>query len=292
VEAVAPIRALMARAIDYAGLFPPASLELRAAVNDYSRYVRSPESWMLGAFVIPARRLAELSQLAPKTSERGPWVVSAIGGDDCDADMAAIRAVPKDSGISVRMYEARATTIAEVERIAAAANAVRCFVELPSRDDPAALIESVATHGLSAKIRTGGVTADAFPSPPDIARFMVRCAESRVAFKATAGLHHPMRGRFPLTYAPDAARDHMFGFLNVLVAATAVRNGASIADATAILERERPEALSVDERSIHWDDLTWAVAEVEDAREHAIVSFGSCSFEEPVRELTAMRLLR
>ena len=56
-------------------------------------------------------------------------------------------------------------------------------------------------------------------SGADVVRFIRRCIEADVRFKATAGLHHPLRAEFPLTYDAGAPVGAMFGYLNVFLAA-------------------------------------------------------------------------
>ncbi|HET7144355.1 MAG TPA: hypothetical protein VFI68_10080, partial [Anaerolineales bacterium] len=58
------LHVLMSRIIDYAGLYPPASLPLEEAIRNFVEYQRDSDAWMLSRFVIPAKRLIELSQLA------------------------------------------------------------------------------------------------------------------------------------------------------------------------------------------------------------------------------------
>ena len=100
-----------------------------------------------------------------------------------------------------------------------------------SRAIPAPLVAAIARRGGRAKMRTGGVTAEAFPTAAQVLRFLRACTEARVPFKATAGLHHPLRAEYRLTYAPDSPRGTMFGFLNVFLTAVLLRHGLSDKDA-------------------------------------------------------------
>jgi hypothetical protein len=145
--------------------------------------------------------------------------------------------------------------------------------------------------GAYAKIRTGGVTADMFPTPTEVARFMARCAEVGVAFKATAGLHHPIRARYRLTYAPDSPTGTMYGFLNVFVAAALQRDGASSEDVLGALETERGDELRFADRGLRWRSHRLDTAALRDARNTFVRSIGSCSFEEPLHDLRELALV-
>lgn len=146
-------------------------------------------------------------------------------------------------------------------------------------------LDEIKRRGLRAKIRTGGVTPDAFPSMDDIARFLRACKEKGVAFKATAGLHHPVRCIKPLTYEPDAPTGTMHGFLNVFLAA------AMIDDAEAILREEDPRAFVFTDDEARWRDRSVTTNELACTRRDFAVSFGSCSFEEPIGDLREMAFL-
>src|SRR5207248_4886691 len=63
------------------------------------------------------------------------------------------------------------------------------------------------------KLRTGGVTADAFPTSAQVAKALVTPVTHQVPIKFTAGLHHPLR------LFRDEVQTKMHGFLNVLGAA-------------------------------------------------------------------------
>ena len=141
-----------------------------------------------------------------------------------------------------------------------------------------ALIPELKRRNLRAKIRTGGITEDAFPSPAAVAAFIRACKEHGVAFKATAGLHHPLRCVRPLTYEPNAAVGTMHGFLNVFLAA------AMVDDAEAVLLESDPNAFTFDDDGVTWRSRRVTVDELKAMREFA-TSFGSCSFEEPIDDL-------
>jgi hypothetical protein len=164
------------------------------------------------------------------------------------------------------------------------------FVELPSAKDPRGLLAALAGGEAGAKIRTGGVTADAIPPAEHVARFIAACNNAGIPFKATAGLHHPCRGEFALTYDADPPRGRMHGFLNVFVAAVALRAGASEQDALRVLEAG-PKEFAFTEQGLSVMGRRIALEVIEAARASFATSFGSCSFEEPVEDLKAMSLL-
>lgn len=286
------LRALLAGVVDYAGLFPPAALDVPEAASRYAAYRDGQERWMLGRFVVPAARLEDLLRARTRHEGADCWPVSVIAGPSLVDDIAAIER--HDRGrplLLVDSIEARIATTADIERQAPAASAYELFVEVPVRDDPAPLLRAVRDAGAFAKIRTGGVTADAFPSAREIARFMVRCAELSLPFKATAGLHHPIRAAYRLTYAADAPSGTMFGFLNVFLAAAFVCVGMGEADATAILEETDPRAFRFDADGVVWRGTRLSMERLTDARASFARSFGSCSFEEPVADLRTLTLL-
>jgi len=164
------------------------------------------------------------------------------------------------------------------------------FVEVPLGPGLDAFLDAVASAGASAKVRTGGVTPDGIPAVPDVARFLDGCVRRRLAFKATAGLHHPVRSEQPLTYAADAPRGVMHGFLNLFLAAAALVAGGSTDDAADILQTSDPRRFAFASGGVdiggRWLDevALWSCRNL--AR-----SFGSCSFAEPVADLRTLGLL-
>jgi hypothetical protein len=176
-----------------------------------------------------------------------------------------------------------------------AALGLAVYAELPLGDPAAALdglLAAVRDAGARAKVRTGGVTASAFPDAADLVRFMDACRRAGVPFKATAGLHHPLRAEYRLTYEPDAPTGTMYGFLNVFLAAALLCAGASLPEAEAILTERDPAALRFDDGGVEWRGIRLTTDALRAAREAgAVVAFGSCSFREPVDDLRALGLL-
>ena len=134
----------------------------------------------------------------------------------------------------------------------------------------------------------GGVVAESFPSVPEVVQMLQALADLRLTFKATAGLHHPLRSRRPLTYQPQSPTGIMHGFVNVCCAASLVYAAGEAGDAAALLEDEDPSAWRVTSDAIQWRDRSFAVDQLADVRKQFLISIGSCSFEEPVRDLQSL----
>jgi len=287
------VRALLANIVDYAGLFPPAALDMPTAVRNYLAYRDEGSAWMLGRFVAPVARLGELRSALERHALSEAVSVSATAGADVEADIATARAFNRvNRGFaSVDVIEARLSTS---ETIEAAARAARgefdLFAEVPA-PDPGTLIEAVARAGIAAKLRTGGTTVDAFPTAANVVRFIRRCLDAGVRFKATAGLHHPLRAEYPLTYDAIAPKGTMFGYLNVFVTAALMRNGLTDADAERVLNERDRSRFEITADSIGWEGHSLTPEQLRDVRDRFAVSFGSCSFREPVDELHAISAL-
>jgi hypothetical protein len=297
-SSVAPqaLRTLVAGVVDYAGLFPPAALDMRSAVAHYAGSRAGPAAWMLGRFVVPAARLDEwetaVATLPPDDALawKGARLSALLTGEfACEAELIATFNARAPFGVLIDVTEGRAMTADAVLALAAAMpDGVTVYCEVPHRDDPIALLQAVQSANVRAKIRTGGVTADAFPQPHEIVRFLRRCHELGVTAKATAGLHHPLRGEYRLTYDADAVRGVMYGYLNVFLAAAAIRAGASDAVAMEILVATDRASISVSADSLTVCGVVLGDAVLASMRAEGLVAFGSCSFREPVDELSVL----
>lgn len=293
---------LLAGAVDYAGLFPPAALDMAASTAAYAEYLRDPDRRMLGRFVVPVMRLREFDDAAAALLPRGehsdPWRLSALPGPDLTADIGlALKFNCRHWSQSeighavIDTLEFRASVPAEIHAAASIMpRQFTPFVEIPIASDPLELVSALARSSARAKARTGGITPDSIPTSDDVARFMIRCRDARVPFKLTAGLHHPIRAEQRLTYAADSPRAVMFGYLNMFVAAALAWRGADESALRAALESADPADFGVTDTSIAFDSNVVSLDDIRDARDHFIISFGSCSFREPVDELAALSI--
>jgi hypothetical protein len=244
------LRALLDSIIDYAGLFTPAALPMREAIRNYERYRDGEHAWMLGRFVVPAEKLGEVPIEIPVS-------VLVTGADFPDAEV----------------IETQASSLADIGRIQRDGRTV--YVEITNQ----ALIEAIERHGFRAKIRTGGVTREAFPPIATLSAFIRECVRVKVPFKATAGLHHPLRCVRALTYEADSPIAAMNGFVNLFLAAALPQF------AEKILAEDNPRAFAFDDGGAWWRDCRIPTEEIQRIRKSLAISFGSCSFEEPVAEL-------
>lgn len=295
------LRTLLDGTIDYAGLFPPAGLPIGTVAGNSWSYRNSPGAWLLGRCVVPAQRLVEFHAAirAIETERVGPpLAVSALTGPDPDADAARIRHFlglqPSSSldGIAITAIETRAGSPRDVGRLLKLLpTGVPVFVEIPLAPEPDPFLECIAAEGAGVKARTGGTTHDAFPRPEMLARFIHRTITAGIPFKCTAGLHHPLRGNYRLTYEQGSPEGTMFGFLNVLLGAAFALIGMPEAELVALLCERSASAFRFTDQTIVWNGHTIAADDLRRFRRRFGASFGSCSFTEPLQELHALGLL-
>jgi hypothetical protein len=313
------LHALLAGVVDYAGLFPPAKLPLDEALPNYARYRREPDRWMLGRFICPADRLREVDSLAGELfpDDAPPFVFSALGrgGNTAGEFLAVLQAdlfyakafrERHPGKVEVDVLEVRlpkgvlvaGEPTAARELFAQAARVFRdqplevtAYYEVPLGKEYRAAVPSVLSalrrcdEGGPAgmKLRCGGLEASAFPSSEQVAFSLAACRDAGVALKCTAGLHHPVR-RFD-----SSVQTHMHGFVNVFVAGV-LAHARRLEEGTLrrILEDEVPEHFVFDATGLRWGDQVATVEEIRAARRDSILSFGSCSFDEPRDDLRSL----
>jgi len=291
-KAVASLRAMLARLIDYAGLFPPASLDMRTAVENYARYQQGKHAEMLARFIVPASRLGEFESASNSLAFGSAWPLSALVTDPVH-DMPAIAEFNQRnaSRFVVDAVELKASSPEEILHSRVLIHhSITPFFEIAPESAPELLPVILRVDG-RAKIRTGGITASAFPTSEMIVDFILGCVRYEVAFKATAGLHHPVRSLRPLTYASDAPTGLMHGFLNVFVASVFAQQGIERQRLVEILACDDARGFQFTDLGATWRDLSASVEEIATVRNGFAISFGSCSFEEPVADLRELELL-
>jgi hypothetical protein len=296
-----PVRTALSAFIDYAGLFPPAKLALLPALEEFERERQSDYAWMLGRFIIPASQLEALDRASPGATpacsaildakaDAREWFGSAqvlLERLGARSDVAALE-VPLPPLLSRReTYDATIGQIAMLAERYGVRNRPM-YIEIPRDERWAELLPgamgALARYGLGAKLRCGGIVASAFPSVDEVSTFIAAAAAERVAFKATAGLHHPVR------HLNQPTGFTMHGFLNLLCAS--VFAGRADAETLgAIVGDESPANFTLDQRGLAWRDLRASDEEIAHARQHGFVAYGSCSFSEPVRDLTDLSML-
>jgi len=323
------LRAFMTELIDYAGLFPPARLDLDPALRNYARYRNEADAWMLGRFIVPAARLQELAayhdELFAAADTPFSFAVLAGGGPDDGEDAALARLQEHTEQISnfqqrhgptvqVKVLETRLpdaiATSGEVERTRSylqawqpvlAATGASLFVEFAGASDwprcASAVVAGIAgiagndsagitSSRVGVKLRCGGLTAETFPAADRVALVIAECRKRGVPLKCTAGLHHPVRHHDPTI----GVMSH--GFLNVFGAGLlAHAHKLSFDEITRCLLEEDPGRFHFSKTGFGWQDWTMTTAEVIAARRETMISFGSCSFDEPREDLRQLGLL-
>ena len=300
----ASIETLLAKSIDYAGMFPPCSLGLEAALTNQAQYVRSPDAWMLGAFVLPVKQFEAAKQLLSLFDPLHPLRVAALGPKTTNADAfldalehvdAAIRSLSRNVDLvaisHLEMFLPNQADSALLEEARFILGDLPVFWEAPperAQQTIALLAEhnsdtDLATFGY--KLRTGGVTADAFPTSAQIAGALVTPATHQLPIKFTAGLHHPIR------QFRDEVKTKMHGFLNVLGAAVlAAEHRWDTHQTSMMLDDENADSFSFTADFFAWREWKIDIERLRYRRKF-VASFGSCSFDEPREDLRALNLL-
>jgi hypothetical protein len=301
----ASLRALLEHSIDYAGLFPPCSLGLGPALKNHAQYVRLDDKWMLGAFVLPVERFDAAKEFLPEFDPLHPLQLSALGPKtgnasafceavaDADADIRSLGRHNVDlvSITQLEMYLPSGVDLAALKETQSMIGSLPVFWETPA-ERAEETIALLAEHNSNAdaptfgyKLRTGGVTADAFPTSMQIAKALVTPATHQVPIKFTAGLHHPLR------QFRDEVKTKMHGFLNVLGgAALAAEHKWNEQQTAAMLDDENPKSFSFDDEFFAWREWKIDIKRLK-GRRRFVTSFGSCSFDEPREDLRALGFL-
>ncbi len=286
----ASIEKLTASLVDYAGLFPPAGLDMNDAVARYWEARHGAGRWMLGSFVVPLARCEAFEEAVESHSSRDAWSASVILSRDAIDETDALRALRDRWQGRIEIGSVEIAPLRSSAHIAPVANALprdlAAFYEVQLNDDRDAYLGAIADCGAFAKVRTGGMKVSAFPDVISVAAFLEKAESLGVPFKATAGLHHLTRGPQRISSEPGSPSVWMHGYLNLAVAAALLHAGkARGSELVEVLSESRSEAFSITAKALSWRDRTLALPEIERCRRAFFQSFGSCSFSEPFDEL-------
>ena len=276
--APAATRELFAAMFDDAAIFPPGNAPLQRAVADHWAHRASAHAPLVGAFVCSDSRLPELAAALRLADRPLPLtLVVTSGARSLPRVLDDVSAEPRIDlrSVEIAVTEPEHLLGSELRDIAQATPpGLTCYVELPIDPGLGEALEQVAQVGVRAKFRTGGATSAAFPTELELAAAISSTLAHRVAFKLTAGLHHAVRHRDPVT----GFQHH--GFLNVVAAVAAGLDNAPEADVAALLGERSAEPL-----------VAVAVSADATAVRASFASFGTCSVDDPVRDLTRLGLL-
>ncbi len=291
--------------IDYAGLFPPAALPMKESFENYIRYQHDPSAWILGRFLCPATRIDELTPFAESLKvERPPFSMICRGGAPSEFLAHLSQDLQKIGGqglivenlemrLSADFFEEPKDLLKEAEVLVSDAGLgeVSLFYEIPFGEEwkttMPVVIDRLTDHHrgvkgreIGFKLRCGGTERSHYPTSEQVAWALQACSDRNLRFKATAGLHHPFR------HLDQGLQAESQGFVNLFGAGVLARTHHLRAEEILeILESREEDDFEFEEDSFTFGDWDASTEEIVSARKKFAVSYGSCSFEEPVASL-------
>ena len=233
---------LFAGLVDDASLLPPGIIGFPESRIAHTKHRESWYSGLIGALLVPASlanpdlSLAGLSVGVVNDTAIGllPAVVAKLrsAGTQVGRVEAAVARRGEDPQPGLAALEALATEVADLD----------VYAEIPLSWGLLAGLDTVAAQRarglrIAPKFRVGGLAAELFPTPVELAAVICACRDRELPFKLTAGLHHAIRHA-----DPETGFTH-HGFLNVLVASVAASDGAEVTDVAEALAATHPVPL-------------------------------------------------
>jgi hypothetical protein len=277
------VPALLTHLVDDAAAFPPGNAPLTEAVAAHHGHRAAWYADMIGPLLVPASAVAtgELAAAVDRDLDLDVGIIGDTGvarlGDAAGALPDRVRLRQVEVAVAKRGEDPQ-PGLARLVEIARALPGVACFAEIPLAWGLLAALDTVARLrgdgcDVAPKFRTGGLAAELFPTPVELAAVICACRERGLSFKLTAGLHHAIR------YTdPETGLVH-HGFLNVLAAVAAADAGADVADVAPVLAGTDPVL------------LVEPVRRVLDRDRPLWIGFGSCSITDPLNDLVRLGLL-
>ena len=303
---LASLQYFLDKLIDYAGLFPPAKLEIQPSLTNYAEYIHSTDRWIMSQFIIPVSRLHEISSdLMKKYSNLSPLRLSIISTDICNEIDIATQFLEKYENLTIFTgHESRISDLSTFSQHLLDVHQLRknqnldfiSFYEVGPSDNWASQMNEAVLKisafnteyetNIGFKLRCGGVEAHMFPPAEDIAHAILACGEAGVSMKFTAGLHHPVR------HYSESVKTKMYGFFNIFIGGMiAHKFKLGIETLITVLLDEDAENFKVDENELGWKNYSISNFEIQKYRQESFISYGSCSFDEPREDLQKLGLL-
>lgn len=288
--------------IDYAGFYPPAGLDIKTALGNYARYLEGENGWMLGRCIIPA---TQLHRVAVHAGFRCSVIVSStVSQEELDrlssfqgqVEMVETR-LPENAHSIDRCTDHLLHLQSRLLQVGL--QGAQLFVEA---EDVTPVVLAIASfnnshneHSNSGgeviknvgyKLRCGGLIKKSFPSPEEVAEVISICREHEIPLKFTAGMHYPLRSLSP----EIEVMQH--GFINIFGAALLCWNeNLSTSEIAECLRDENANNFHFSKEMFSWGEKTISAGEINRLRRSKVISFGSCSFAEPVEALNSLGFL-
>ncbi|NUT17551.1 MAG: hypothetical protein HOV77_00010 [Hamadaea sp.] len=277
--ASAPVPPLLKRLLDDAAVFPPGNATLPQAFAGHREHRSAWYAELVGVLLLPASGVKEAAaQLRPDEQiaigvigdQPLPQLSATLTGIDPRMPVQQVEAaVGKRGEDPLPGLRALLTLLAD--------HALPGYAEIPLTWGLLGALDVVAEaraagQSIAAKFRTGGLAAELFPTPMELAAVICACRDRALPFKLTAGLHHAVRHT-----DPETGFVH-HGFLNVLAGACAAAEGAEVADVAAVIGTTQPLTLMEAARTRRQTERPlW-------------VGYGTCSIAEPLEDLVQLGL--
>ncbi|MBC8197748.1 MAG: hypothetical protein H8E60_07680 [Candidatus Marinimicrobia bacterium] len=297
------LKLFLTKLIDYAGLFPPAKLQLKLALNNYNNDIKCLDKWMLSQFILPLSNLNNITEkMMDGFSQNFPLKLSLLSNDlDLDIDQLFLFKDKFGEKVEFSGLESKILDIHSFHTILEKTNEVQnknqlnmaSFFELPTQENWIdKMIKSIEiitefnfnhNSNFGFKLRCGGVEPYMFPSPENIAETIIICIQNNISLKFTAGLHHPVR------HYNDSIQTKMFGFFNIFIGGMlAKKYRFNHVELIEVLIDQSSNNFKFKEEGLSWKKYNLSNKEIIQFRENDFISYGSCSFNEPREDLTKL----
>ncbi len=311
------LKELMSGLIDYAGLFPPASLPLDKAIAEYLYYKKSEYSFPVSRFVVPASSVENLKSICKEHNVKNinlSVLLPEMGFDEKNEKNIFLaidelsNIIKSNPFIEVSSYEiklpknlsvdTKENLLQSLTKIISKVNKVNessvIFFEPFVLDDNwknnidiacDVILQNKEKTGF--KLRTGGVTKDAFPHTDIVAYAIKKCSELKIKFKATAGLHHPLR------HYNTTVNSKMHGFFNVFLGfLIAEKYSPTLEKIKGIINTESPDKFNFSDDFITFESFVLSLSDIKKIKASYQLSYGSCSIDEPIDDLKTLKLMK